>query len=270
VQPRETSNTHCRRAALSETGSVHSQGRGFVRYGECVGHFGITPKPTAVEISTAAVSFQFASGEVVEVPILKEDRQGKAFAHVFVELPREAIFNDDECQPRSIKLAQAWAIYLDIKGNPLHEPPSCRLIEHKKGVNLHRLLMFDGQHKTLATWMNGRDRVVAKVYLDLSREEAIQLVNSIQAKIKKLPLSPFELSAKLADEWADKLRIYEEAESAGGASEKGFLDWLPAEDRPRGKQAFRAALVDEVISHEQLRFLRLGREHYLRTSCWTR
>jgi hypothetical protein len=233
---------------------------GFVQYGGCTPHFGIVPKCVGLELDGEAATVAMPDGTTKTVPILHEstDTGGERFPHVFVELPRDAIFNDDECQPRSIKLAQAWAIYMDIKANPLHEPPSCRVGTAEKGVTLRQLLMFDGQHKTIATWMHGRQRIVAKVYLDLTREQAIQLVNSIQAKIKKLPLSPFELSAKLADEWADKLHAYEEAASTAGddPSEKGFIRWLPAEERNRGKQAFRAALVDEVLSHEQLRFLR--------------
>ena len=69
--------------------------------------------------------------------------------------------------------------------------------------------MFDGQHKTVANWLMGRDTVVAKIYLNLEEVQAIELVNSIQAKIKKLPLSAFELAAKMSDEWQTHWQRYE-------------------------------------------------------------
>jgi hypothetical protein len=114
--------------------------------------------------------------------------------------------------------------------------------------------MFDGQHKTLATWMMGRERIVAKVYLDLDAEQAIVLVNSVQAKIKKLPLSPFELARKLSDEWSHRLDDYVADVGEDDASEEGFINWLGSE-KARGAQAWRAALVQELLDRADLRTL---------------
>jgi hypothetical protein len=110
--------------------------------------------------------------------------------------------------------------------------------------------MFDGQHKTLAVWMSGREEIVIKLYLDMSAPDATRLVNSIQAKIKKLPLSAFEVAAKMADEWHHKVEDYENQMQllAKPGSEAGFLAWLPAgQERNGGKKAFQAALIQDVL-----------------------
>jgi hypothetical protein len=118
-----------------------------------------------------------------------------------------------------------------------------------------KLLMFDGQHKTVANWMMDRDRVTAKVYLNLPLPDANRLVNSIQAKIKKLPLSPFELAGKMSDEWENKFNEYEAAIGSALVSEEGFIKWLPQTERARGKQALQSALVQNVLTNPDLRLL---------------
>jgi hypothetical protein len=75
-------------------------------------------------------------------------------------------------------------------------------------------------------------------------------VNSNQAKIKKMPLSAFEVAAKMADEWRHHVENYEHQmqELENPASEAGFLAWLPAgPERTGGKKAFRAALIQDVL-----------------------
>lgn len=224
-----------------------------VRYDGVIPHFGIQLEPTVVSELDGYVRFSFATGSV-EVPVFTDaTATGRVFRYCFVEAPREALFNDDQVQPRTLKVAQVWAIYGDLHANPLHEPPSCRLIPNPGSEGMVRLALFDGQHKTVAHWMEGNSSVCVKVYLDMTAEEANYLVNSIQAKIKKLPLSPFELSAKLSDEWMASLEEYRSEVPASDASEKGFIEWLDKADRTRARSAFEAALLRELVSNPDLR-----------------
>ena len=241
------------RPYLKVTAAIRKKG-GFVKYGDLLDHFGIGAAESEVRWDEDEATFEFPDGSRREVPVFVDEKSGQAIPFAFVDAPRAALFNDEECQPRTIKQPQLWAIYTDIQVNPLHEPPGCRLlVSETKG---QRIVMFDGQHKTIASWMRGQERVVVKVYLNLAQDQAIRLVNSVQAKIKKLPLSPFELAAKLSDEWANKLSEYEEEVGTEKASESGFLGWLAKEEQNRGKQAFRAALVQNLLSDEDLRFVR--------------
>ncbi|MCQ1950818.1 HNH endonuclease [Arthrobacter sp. zg-Y859] len=223
-----------------------------LKYDGYLKHFDINPASVVISRSGQNATIELPNGDTQECPIFAEKTPQKEFEYIFVSLPREAIFNDDDCQPRAIRPEHAWAIYGDLQRNPLHEPPSCRT-ETEALERPTRLLMFDGQHKTIATWMAGRDSVTAKVYLNLSSSAANELVNSIQAKIKKLPLSPFELAGKMSDEWQNKFQEYEKSVGSTDISEKGFIDWLPNTERTRGKQALHGALVQGILGDEGLR-----------------
>jgi hypothetical protein len=146
---------------------------------------------------------------------------------------------------------------MNISRNPLHEAPTCRLSKVVDSVNLFKALMFDGQHKTLAFWVAGRKRICLKIYIDITREAAIRLVNSIQSKIKKLPLSPFELAAKMSEEWQDRINKYEEEVETENASEEGFIMWVEKDERNRAKSAFLDALYQFIIDDDRLEFKKI-------------
>jgi hypothetical protein len=226
-----------------------------LKYDGILAHFKISPKPSKIEDQGETVVFHFPGGAVAKCPVfVDENAEKRQFRYVFVEVPRLALHNDMEVQPRSLKLSQLWAIYSDIQVNPLHEPPSCRLVSAAHSTQW--LALFDGQHKTVASWMKGVGTVCAKVYLDLTKHEANYLVNSIQAKIKKLPLSPFELSAKLSEEWTARVDEYLKHVDADEVSEKSFVAWLQPAERARARSAFEAALIQELISANDLAITR--------------
>lgn len=225
---------------------------GRLKYDGFLKHFGIVPKPVVLESFGSSVKFEFPDGSSTEVPVFQEENRTGCYKYVFVQVPRAALFNDDACQPRAVRTDHAWSIYSDMQRNVLHEPPSARLADEVYGKSTE-LLLFDGQHKTIASWMMGRDFVTTKVYLNLTTAQANELVNSIQAKIKKLPLSPFELAGKMADEWENKFSEYESQVGAGEVSEQGFISWLPQTDRARAKSALHSALLQNVLSSPDLR-----------------
>lgn len=227
---------------------------GSVRYAECTEHFNIKPNPVIISHPKKdEILIELPGGKIAKSQIYKSTNSEDTFEYCYVQVPREAIFNDDECQPRNIKLPQVWAIYVDLQKNPLHEPPGCRLILDGRET---KLAMFDGQHKTVASWMSGEKSIVVKLYLNITLQQTIRLVNSVQAKIKKLPLSPFEISAKLADEWRGQLDEYEVEVGAEKMSEQGFIDWLKPTDRRRGKQAFEEACLQQLLGRDDLSILK--------------
>ena len=225
---------------------------GLLKYGACMPHFKVVPKPCVLEFAGDEVKIHLPNGTFASAPVLVEKRGEKQYRCFYFLAPMDAIFNDDEVQPRAVKSLHVYSILMDLYRNPLHEAPACR-IETVDGKS--KLLMFDGQHKTLASWMAGYETVAMKVYLDFTKESAVELVNSIQARIKKLPLSPFELSKKLGDEWAQELERYEDQVGEAEVSESGFISWLPQARRTRGKQAFKAALIQTALENIDLEFM---------------
>jgi hypothetical protein len=193
------------------------------------------------------VRFEFPDGSKRECRVLEEKNDAGTFRSCFVDVPVTAVFHDTECQPRTIKDGQVWLIYSDLQRNPLHEPPACRSTGSAGKVEL---LMFDGQHKTIASLLLGRARIPMKVYLEMSPEHTRHLVNSIQAKIPKLGLSAFELMAKMGAEYNDRLAQY--LEEAAEPSEAGFLESIPNDQRRRARQAFEDACVANIWDDPEL------------------
>lgn len=225
---------------------------GFAKYDQAVALMGVQPTPVDFVDAGTSVEVSYPSRPKGTYPVFSESNKEGTFRFAFVELTRDHIFNDDECQPRTIKLQHVWSIYADINRNPLHEAPACRMIKVPGSVQSFRPVMFDGQHKAISFWIADRSTIVIKVYLDLSKQQAIRLVNSVQAKIKKLPLSPFELSAKMSEEWQDRVSQYETAVGTDGASEDGFIKWVGQDERSRAKSAFEDALIEDVLGDAQL------------------
>ena len=226
---------------------------GNLNYSGLQPHFGISPKESTIR-REAPNQLGYSIPGVVKkqhAPVFRDILgNGDIVDYCFIEVTRDTIFNDESVQPRNIKLEHLNSIFLDLYRNPLHEPPSCRCDLSSPKT---KILMFDGQHKTVANWMRGRNTIVIKLYLDLSEESAIHLVNSIQAKIKKLTLSAFELAAKMADEFKNALNAYESGlPNESSASEAGFIAWLPTDTRNRGKSALASAVISSVLDSEEL------------------
>jgi len=221
-------------------------------YSECIGFFGIDPKKILLTISGSVVTAVLPGGREVKGTLFSERiPSGRDIKYTYIELTRDSIFNDN-VQPRVIKEDQLWKIYQDLQSNPLHEAPGCRVVDDING--LVQVRMFDGQHKTLANWLLERETIVAKVYFDLNELETIELVNSIQARIPKLKLSPFEFAAKLKHEFREKFKAYVSEVGAEKASELGFINWLPRKEQYQGKQALAAAFIAGILEDDRLKW----------------
>jgi len=223
-----------------------------IKYGECLEHFSIKPVSLYGEKQKNKFTVHLPTNEIVTLTPFEEKVRNKKFEYAYVELPKNSIFNDEECQPRVIKIKQVWAIFNDLHINPLYEAPGCRLESSDDGN--YKILMFDGQHKTIANWLLDRKTIVVKLYMNMNRTEANQLVNSIQSRIQKLPLSALEQAVKLSDEWKDLFQNYEQ-ESGEKASEAGFIKFVQASQRLRATAALKASFIDRLIKNEDLLIL---------------
>lgn len=237
---------------------------GSVKYDGVLPHFGIDPTPTACTLSLKTAKFMFpGSTEVVEVPVFKNQHGEQSFVYCFASVPRSAIYNDSEIQPRNIDASHIRDIYGDILTNPLHEPPNLRVsvqeLDQSQNVNLS---LFDGQHKTIASWLHNDENVTCKIYFNLDRFGANRLVNSIQSLIKKLPLSSLELSAKMGEEFDSMFNNYSSGLVPPDVpSEEGFLlRFVPDHERNRARQAFRSGLPARLRENFQPKIFEYSRK----------
>lgn len=217
----------------------------------------VTTKPFVItDVSQKHFSVDLPDGtSIKKIPINKVAIPGKDkdIRFSYLQIPLNSIYNDD-VQPRTVKIKHLFSLYQDLHFNPLHEPSSMRL-EGELRAGENKFLMFDGQHKAISKalleWKkteNMEDVLIdAKIYLNLDRDEATKLVNSIQSKIIKLGLTKTEFALKMNQEYRAAYEEYEQRCSEDGSlqSEYGFIESRPANERPRVKQAlFQARRVD--------------------------
>lgn len=145
----------------------------------------------------------FGTGDVAVV--ISEDPATKT-EYFFAEIPVEFVQNDAGVQPRVVEHDHVAALAQDFVEHPVHEPSNCRLV-HVNG-DVYSLLQFDGQHKTTAQIILGRETVPMKVYVSPSIPMIQDLVISIQQRIKKRPLSTSDTLLKISDVVAQRLASY--------------------------------------------------------------
>lgn len=139
---------------------------GFLKYDEAVGLLGVSPKTVDIVISGDTAKITTADGVTHKCAILSETNRDKTYRICFCSLPIDSGFNDDECQPRTVKLLHFWQIYSDIFRNPLYEPLACRIVKVTGQQLTHQLILLDGQQKAMSLCIEGRESVIAKIYLD--------------------------------------------------------------------------------------------------------
>jgi len=217
----------------------------------------VETKPFIItEVNASSFSIDLPDGTSIrKIPIntVKIPGKEKKIQFAYLQIPLNSIFNDD-VQPRTVKIKHLFSLYQDLHFNPLHEPSSMRL-ENELKVGENKFLMFDGQHKALSkALLEWREKDImdnvlidSKIYLNLNKDEATKLVNSIQSKIIKLGLTKTEFAMKMNQEYRAAYSEYEERCNEDNAmqSEYGFIESRPANERARVKQAlFQARRVD--------------------------
>jgi hypothetical protein len=207
--------------------------------------------------SRGFLKLHFSNGtETPELPIYEEKKpNGSSFKFVFAQVPVAAI-NNDAVQPRAMKPAQVFKIFQDLHENPLHEPSSVRLKDPLINNAKNELLMFDGQHKTVAKMLvsdSVNSMIDLKIYLDLSLQQATALVNTIQSKIIKLGLTKSEFAAKMGDEFKNDFQVYLDYCSANSTepSEDGFISFTPKSKQANNKKTLMSSRLNSIIDQSK-------------------
>jgi hypothetical protein len=219
--------------------------------------FKITPKAITVrESGLKKISITCGTTTFVDIPIYEEvvPNRNKTIEYCFIQVPVYMVFNDD-VQPRPIKPNHVFNLFQDLHINPLHEPASARL-EKMEYNQPNKLLMFDGQHKAVAKLLIESEhpnynnvKIDLKLYLNLTRQEATHLVNSIQSKIIKLGLTKSEFARKMGSEFENDFNKYEHKCLSNNIAptEIGFINDAPAELRKRRKEALIQTRLKQLI-----------------------
>lgn len=239
-------------------------GPGGAKFDDAAKALGFEPTKTTVELGPAdgegqELTFHFAD-KVVPSRVVIQDLKEREFPSVFLGVPISAIYNDADCQPRSLDHKQYMKIYDDLDRNPLNELPTLRIeVEGGGALSLSkpgqfscRLLMFDGQHKAVAHALQGGKELVARVYVEMSRSRANELVQSLQSRVPKLSLTPNEKGAKLGDEFDHEFKLYRETYDQGLWSEEHFFKQLPSARKKSLTREYPIALAGAIGNDEDL------------------
>jgi hypothetical protein len=224
-------------------------------------YFKIEFKPIVTIIKGIdAVQLQFPNGTKSRDLTIYEELKpnGRIYKYVFAQVPIETIFND-AVQPRAMKQAHVFKIFQDLHLNPLHEPSSVRLERDLIDGGSNKLLMFDGQHKTVAKMLvsEGASSLIdLKIYLNLSQADANALVNTIQAKIIKLGLTKSEFAAKMGDEFKNEFENYQEycISNNKEITEEGFINFSDKSKQAHNKKTLMQARINDIIKQEAFDF----------------
>ena len=223
--------------------------------------FQIQPKEiTTLLIGSDSIKLQFPNGTQTKELTIYEERKpnGHVFKYVFTQVPVSSIFNDN-VQPRVMKSSHVLKIFQDLHTNPLHEPSSARLEIQPIDGGKNKLLMFDGQHKTVAKMLVSEwdeSLIDLKIYLNLSQIEANVLVNTIQAKITKLVLTKSEFAAKMGDEFRDEFQKYADycEKNNLDQTEDGFIKFSDIEKQTNNKKTLIQARLNDIIKQDPYDF----------------
>jgi hypothetical protein len=229
----------------------------------CNSFLHITHRKTTIEwnnnsdqITLKDGTASFGSFQLYQETIKMPNRE---IYYIFTKLPLYLIFNDN-VQPRSIKSNHVFNLFQDLHFNPLHEPIGARLespIDKNSTVTQAKILMFDGQHKAIANAiLNAQDGkysnvlVDVKLYLNFERNDAVQLVNSIQSKIIKLGLTKSEFANKMGEEWKDAFQRYEMRcqQASEDVTELGFVSEKGGAEKKRRLEALIQARFQQILN----------------------
>nr|WP_235974051.1 HNH endonuclease signature motif containing protein [Luteimonas sp. MC1750] len=202
---------------------------------------------TFLAYSRQPISYKEIGGDRAEVGFGSQKLQVPLWAdpatgvkYFFAEVPTSYIFNDTQIQPRKIMPAHVRKLAVDFLERPVHEPSNCRLVANLKSA---KLLQFDGQHKTTAQILLGREHLQMKVYVEPSIDMLQALVIKIQQEIKKQPLTKSDTLAKISDVMQRYLDGYV-AQAGKIRTEKGLIE---SQKGTKEKKVVKGLYFDDLL-----------------------
>lgn len=186
------------------------------------------------------LKINFGEGLIINTPVYVDI--ASKIKYCFCEVPIKNLFNDIDVQPRKISYQHVWKMLVDFNIHPVHEPSSLRLITDLT-TGTAKLMLCDGQHKALSQILLGRTTIPAKLYIDPDIRLIRTLIDTIQNRIKKLPLYPSIVMEKLSVIYESEWEQYRQ-DSKPPHTERGFINGF----RSYQKKIVRNHLIEAVYS----------------------
>jgi hypothetical protein len=163
------------------------------------------------------------------------------FQYFYALIPIEYLKNDAELQPRPLESKRMWELYRHFLRYTQLAPAICRLVNKQ-------ILLFDGQHKTVAQIWAGRKQVECKIYLDPDIRSIKETVLAAHDKLRQMPFYTSKLISIYSDlfkaDWDDYL------EFPGLKSEADFIEYLvksKGKTKTEAIKMLRSAIQDDIL-----------------------
>lgn len=190
------------------------------------------------------ININFGNSNSIEVPLYLDSASGTKYC--FCEVPVKNLFNDEDAQPRKITHGHVWKMLLDFTKHPIHEPSSLRLVTDPD-TSTARLKLCDGQHKALAQILLDREFIPTKIYVDPDIHLIRTLIDTIQNRIKKLPLYPSIVMEKLSVIYKTEWERYRQ-DTQPPYTESRFVSSFRSDQQANVKKNLLKAIYQSILS----------------------
>ncbi len=164
-----------------------------------------------------------------EYPIFV-DPSNSSYSSFFALLPKRLLFHDSELNPRKVvdinKLMEEF-----FNRNPQLHVSLCR-VHIPDGGGQCKILLFDGQHKTAAQVMLGRNDILCRVFVNPDKDSLKEVNKRAHKELRQIEFFRSVLDTLGQDIFSVKFKEYLENPSTTTKSEKGFIDFIEASQRP--------------------------------------
>jgi hypothetical protein len=196
---------------------------------------------TAMQINENTITIDDGS-ESRTISLLHDDILDVPY--FYCKIPVRWIKNDDQegLQPRVIDQKRLFELSKHLKQHPQLSPAIARIIKNQ-------IFLFDGQHKTAAQILNGKNEIDCKVFVSPTSEELTRklfdqlMVTNLDAhsKLRQVPFYNSTLIERFSVIYKDIWEDFTGTEPAQNHSEENFLHYLLR------KTAFSRAQANEII-----------------------
>ena len=158
------------------------------------------------------------------------DPSNDSYKCFFALLPIKVLYHDSELNPRKIidieKLIDEF-----FRKNPQLHVALCRMHFNTENGSVSKILLFDGQHKTAAQVVLGRNTILCRVFINPDKDNLKEVNRRAHKELRQIEFFRSVLDTLGQDIFSVKFREYLENPATKPKSEIGFIESIKPEKR---------------------------------------
>jgi len=158
------------------------------------------------------------------------DPSNKEYHSFFALLPTRLLFHDNDLNPRKIVDINKLMGEFFLRNPQLHVS-LCRMHAPEEGGKC-KILLFDGQHKTAAQVMLGRNEILCRVFINPNKDDLKDVNKRAHKELRQIEFFRSVLDTLGQDIFSTRFKEYLDSPTHAVKSERGFIDSLEPSHRP--------------------------------------